>query len=99
MRTVALCTGLLMLTLLLILAGGVVHTTGSSLACPDWPLCYGQVFPEMTGGVLFEHSHRLIASAVTTCTLALVIALLQRWRGMALLRRGALTLAITLAQG
>lgn len=48
---------------LTILAGAFVHATGSGLACPDWPLCLGTFFPEMTGAVLFEHSHRLIAGA------------------------------------
>lgn len=42
-------------------AGGMVTSTGSSLAVPDWPLAYGQYFPEMTGGVLFEHGHRMVA--------------------------------------
>lgn len=51
-------------TLLLIAAGGLVTSTGSGLAVPDWPLSFGQVFPRMEGGVLFEHGHRLIASAV-----------------------------------
>jgi heme A synthase len=47
--------------LLTILAGGLVHATGSGLACPDWPLCFGQYFPAMEGAVLYEHSHRIIA--------------------------------------
>lgn len=68
---------LVLLTFLLVLLGGVVHVTGSSLACPDWPLCYGMVFPPMQGGILFEHSHRLLASAVTFCTVALCFAV---WR-------------------
>lgn len=46
---------------LTILVGGLVHATGSSLACPDWPLCFGKFAPAMEGPVLFEHSHRLIA--------------------------------------
>ncbi len=55
---------ILISTFLLINLGGLVHNTGSSLACPDWPLCYGQVMPEMTGGILVEHSHRLLGSLV-----------------------------------
>src|SRR6185503_19186256 len=39
-------------TYLLILIGGLVHGTGSSLACPDWPTCYGTFMPKMEGGVL-----------------------------------------------
>src|SRR5437660_11145458 len=62
---------------LLILAGGLVHATGSGLACPDWPLCGGTAFPEMHGGVLIEHGHRLIALTVALLTFGLMAAL---WR-------------------
>lgn len=65
------------LTFLLINLGGYVHNTGSSLACPDWPLCYGQVMPEMIGGVLIEHSHRLLATLVGLCTV-LIFAVTHR---------------------
>jgi protoheme IX farnesyltransferase len=67
-------------TYLLILIGGLVHGTGSSLACPDWPTCYGSMMPKMEGGVLVEHSHRLAAGTVVILTLVLA-ALLQRSRG------------------
>src|SRR3954469_7789026 len=62
-------------TYLLILIGGLVHGTGSSLACPDWPTCYGTMMPKMEGGVLVEHSHRLGAGTVMILTLVLTIAM------------------------
>jgi protoheme IX farnesyltransferase len=62
-------------TYLLILIGGLVHGTGSSLACPDWPTCYGTMMPKMEGGVLVEHSHRLAAGTVMILTLVLTISM------------------------
>ena len=58
-------------TFLLVLAGGLVTGTGSALAVPDWPLAYGQFFPRMTGGVLFEHGHRMVAGTVGFLTVIL----------------------------
>src|SRR6266700_4133425 len=63
-------------TFLLILIGGLVHGTGSSLACPDWPTCYGTMMPKMEGGVLVEHSHRLAAGSVMILTLVLMVTML-----------------------
>lgn len=62
----------ILLTFTLIMLGGLVHNTESSLACPDWPLCYGQVFPKMEGGILIEHSHRLLATLVGMFSIAIV---------------------------
>ena len=59
----------------MILIGGLVHGTGSSLACPDWPTCYGTMMPKMEGGVLVEHSHRLAAGTVMILTLVLTISM------------------------
>src|SRR5215475_3244373 len=65
-------------TYLLILIGGLVHGTGSSLACPDWPTCYGSLMPKMEGGVMVEHGHRLAAATVVVLTLALALLLTFR---------------------
>ena len=60
-------------TFVLLLAGALVTSTGSSLAVPDWPLSFGKFFPEMKGGVLFEHGHRMVAGTVAILTLGLAI--------------------------
>ena len=84
------------LTVVLIVAGGLVTNTDSGLACPDWPTCFGSVVPKMVGGVAVEHTHRLIATAVGLCTVALVVLTLRRarqgWLAAALAAFAALVL-------
>jgi heme A synthase len=63
-------------TFVLLIVGSLVHGTGSSLACPDWPLCYGSFFPKMENGVEFEHTHRLVATGVGIMTVTLTVMLL-----------------------
>lgn len=63
-------------TLLLILAGGMVTSMNVGLAVPDWPSSFGHFmwtlpFSMWKGGVLYEHSHRVIASIVGCMTLVL----------------------------
>ncbi len=48
-------------TLFLLVAGGLVTSTDSGLAVPDWPLSYGTWMPPMVGGIFYEHGHRMIA--------------------------------------
>jgi heme a synthase len=60
-------------TFALLFIGGLVTSTGSGLAVPDWPLSFGQVFPRMQGGVLFEHGHRLAAALVGCLTVVLAL--------------------------
>ncbi|HEY0437077.1 MAG TPA: COX15/CtaA family protein, partial [Phenylobacterium sp.] len=72
------------LTLVLIVAGGLVTNTDSGLACPDWPTCFGSPMPKMVGGVLVEHTHRLLATAVGLCTLGLCVGTLPRRKWLVL---------------
>src|SRR3989338_6460432 len=69
---------LVFFTWVLLWIGGLVNPMGASLACPDWyfiPTCNGQLLPAMTGGVLFEHGHRLWASMVGLLTVILAIGI------------------------
>jgi cytochrome c oxidase assembly protein subunit 15 len=63
-------------TVVLVLAGSLVTSTGSGLSVPDWPTSYGWnmfTFPpsKWVGGIFFEHGHRLIASTVGFLTIIL----------------------------
>ena len=60
-------------TTFLIFAGGLVTSTESGLAVPDWPLSYGMFFPPMVGGIFYEHGHRMVAGFVGLLTFALAI--------------------------
>lgn len=65
-------------TMGLIVLGGVVRSTGSGLACPDWPLCHGRLVPAFQTQVLLEWSHRLVAFVVSLLTLALTACVIAR---------------------
>ncbi|MBI4428033.1 MAG: COX15/CtaA family protein [Ignavibacteriales bacterium] len=64
-------------TFLLLIAGGMVTSTGSGLAVPDWPLSYGKLMPPMVGGIFYEHGHRMIASFVGLLTVFLTVWFLR----------------------
>src|SRR5271155_11577 len=67
-------------TFILIFVGGLVTSTGSALAVPDWPLAYGHLIPKLEGGVRFEYGHRVVAGFVVLLTiiLALWTAMVER---------------------
>lgn len=60
-------------TAFLIFVGGLVTSTESGLAVPDWPLSYGMLMPPMVGGIFYEHGHRMVAAFVGLLTVILAI--------------------------
>ena len=89
-------------TVLLIAAGGMVTSTGSGLAVPDWPNTYGEFmftypYEKWVGGIFYEHGHRLIASTVGFLTVILAVWLwkveTRRWvRWLGFIALGAVIL-------
>ncbi len=86
-------------TLFLITAGGLVTSTGSGLAVPDWPLSYGMLFPPMVGGILYEHGHRMVAATIGLLTIGLATWLWRRDPRRWVRRLGFLALAAVVTQG
>jgi cytochrome c oxidase assembly protein subunit 15 len=75
-------------TFVLLVIGGTVNPTGSSLACPEPTfVCHGQLFPPMVCGVFYEHGHRLAAMSVG------ILQIILTWL---LWRRGSKKLGVTL---
>ena len=75
------------LTFPLISFGAIVRLKGAGLACPDWPLCYGQVTPlsdvitpAPAGlGIALEVGHRYVAGILGLFVLGLFIASWWMW--------------------
>ncbi|MGF1478882.1 MAG: heme A synthase [Cyanophyceae cyanobacterium] len=84
-------------TWLLMAVGSATRVMNAGLACPDWPLCYGQLIPsqQMNLQVFLEWFHRLDAALIGLSTL--VLAGLSWWYRSALPRW--LPWATTLAVG
>jgi len=84
----------------LLVVGGTVNATGSSLACPEPTfVCNGSLFPPMVGGVFYEHGHRLLAESVGVLQLVLTILLYRRrpqLRKLSLLLLGMIAVQATL---
>ncbi len=56
--------GLAGVTYILVVLGALVRAHGAGLACPDWPLCFGEVIPQFDFKVAFEWGHRVLAGSV-----------------------------------
>lgn len=67
-------------TLGLIFFGGQVKSHEAGLSVPDWPLTYGENpitfgISKWTGGIFYEHFHRLFAGVVALMTVGMAVIL------------------------
>jgi cytochrome c oxidase assembly protein subunit 15 len=65
-------------TFILIFIGGLVTSNHAGMSVPDWPNSYGYnmfLFPpsKWVGGILFEHTHRLMGTVVGFCATMLTL--------------------------
>jgi cytochrome c oxidase assembly protein subunit 15 len=91
-------------TFLLVVAGGLVTSNEAGLAVVDWPNSFGSnmfLFPlaRMTGGIYYEHAHRLFGALVGLTTIALAVRL-WRYDDRAWLKRlGLAAVVLVVLQG
>ncbi len=85
----------------LLFIGGLVTGKGAGLAVPDWPTTFGYNmflyhWSKMVGNIFYEHSHRLVASAVGLLTvfLAAIFWLREQRAWLRWLGTGALGLVV-----
>tara|TARA_B100000029_G_C17609512_1_gene968972 strand:+ start:21010 stop:21924 length:915 start_codon:yes stop_codon:yes gene_type:complete len=54
----------ILMVLFQITLGGIVRITESGLGCPDWPLCDGQIVPELDFHTAIEWGHRVSGASI-----------------------------------
>lgn len=87
------------LSLVIILTGALVRGSGATLACVDWPLCNGALFPVGQGQLAVIHMFHRVAVLALGVSLALLVWQTYQTRGAWPRRLAALSLAVYLVQG
>ena len=93
-RLASAFAGLLFLIVGLMTLGALVRAHEAGLACPDWPLCFGELVPRMDLKVAFEWSHRVLAGGISV---GFAVLAWRTWRRPALRAQLAAHLAATAA--
>ncbi len=92
------------MTLPLLFVGGLVTSLKVGMVVPDWPTTFGYnmfLYPwtKMIGGIFYEHSHRLLASAVGLLTILLAGVLWFKESRQWLRWLGVIALGAVILQG
>jgi len=82
-------------TYLLVVVGNVVRITESGLGCPDWPFCYGYMFPGPNTKAIIEMVHRYFAGIVSLL-ICVIAALNFHWQLNKTLQRLSLFTGVVL---
>ncbi|MGD9253637.1 MAG: COX15/CtaA family protein [Holophagae bacterium] len=91
-------------TFLLIVAGGLVTSTETGLAVVDWPNSFGYnmfLYPlaRMTGGIYYEHAHRLFGALIGLTTVVLAFRIWRTDERTWLRKLAAASVVLVIVQG
>ncbi len=91
-------------TFILLFAGGLLTSERAGMAVPDWPNSFGTnmfLFPleRMTGGIYYEHAHRLLGVLVGLISIFLAVHLAFADRRRVVRALGFIVLLMVVIQG
>lgn len=84
-----LLLGSFILSLSVIILGVFTRLTNAGLGCPDWPGCYGKIFPDSSSSHVMQFSmikaltemvHRYIAGTLSVCILSITSVIFIYYR-------------------